>query len=37
VVNGDINGDDYNGNDLAFLFDPDDPATPPTWPPRCGG
>jgi hypothetical protein len=28
VVNGDINGDDYNGNDLAFLFDPDDPATP---------
>lgn len=29
VVNGDINGDDYNGNDLAFLFDPDDPSTPP--------
>lgn len=29
VVNGDINGDDYNGNDLAFLFDPDDPATAP--------
>jgi hypothetical protein len=28
VVNGDINGDDYNGNDLAFLFDPDDPNTP---------
>lgn len=28
VVNGDINGDDYNGNDLAFLFDPDDPRTP---------
>jgi Carboxypeptidase regulatory-like domain len=28
VVNGDINGDDYNGNDLAYLFDPDDPATP---------
>jgi hypothetical protein len=28
TVNGDINGDDYNGNDLAFLFDPDDPATP---------
>jgi len=29
VVNGDINGDDYNGNDLAFLFDPGDPSTPP--------
>jgi hypothetical protein len=29
TVNGDINGDDYNGNDLAFIFDPDDPATPP--------
>lgn len=28
VVNGDINGDDYNGNDLAYLFDPDDPRTP---------
>lgn len=28
VVNGDINGDDYNGNDLAFVFDPNDPATP---------
>jgi hypothetical protein len=29
TVNGDINGDDYSGNDLAFVFDPDDPATPP--------
>ncbi len=29
VVNGDINGDDYSGNDLAFVFDPNDPATPP--------
>jgi hypothetical protein len=29
TVNGDINGDDYSGNDLAFLFDPDDPSTPP--------
>jgi hypothetical protein len=29
VVNGDINGDDYNGNDLAFVFDPADPSTPP--------
>lgn len=29
VVNGDINGDGYSGNDLAFVFDPDDPATPP--------
>jgi len=28
VVDGDINGDEANGNDLAFLFDPDDPATP---------
>lgn len=28
VVDGDINGDEVNGNDLAFLFDPDDPATP---------
>ena len=28
TVNGDINGDDYNGDDLAFIFDPDDPATP---------
>lgn len=27
VVNGDINGDDYNGNDLAFVFDPNNPAT----------
>jgi hypothetical protein len=29
TVNGDINGDDYSGNDLAFIFDPDDPSTPP--------
>jgi len=29
TVNGDINGDDYSGNDLAFVFDPDDPSTPP--------
>ena len=28
VVDGDINGDEANGNDLAFLFDPEDPATP---------
>ncbi len=28
VVNGDINGDDYSGNDLAFIPNPDDPATP---------
>ncbi|MFN8670119.1 MAG: TonB-dependent receptor [Gemmatimonadaceae bacterium] len=27
VVDGDINGDEANGNDLAFLFDPDDPST----------
>ena len=29
VVNGDINGDESSSNDLAFVFDPDDPATPP--------
>jgi carboxypeptidase family protein len=29
VVDGDLNGDEVNGNDLAFLFDPADPATPP--------
>jgi hypothetical protein len=29
VVNGDINGDESNANDLAFLFDPNDPATAP--------
>src|SRR6185503_7658752 len=29
TVNGDINGDDYASNDLAFVFDPDDPSTPP--------
>ncbi len=28
VINGDINGDEVNGNDLAFIFDPDDPSTP---------
>jgi hypothetical protein len=28
VVDGDVNGDEANGNDLAFLFDPGDPATP---------
>jgi hypothetical protein len=28
VVNGDINGDEANGNDLAFVFDPDNPSTP---------
>ena len=29
IVNGDINGDEATSNDLAFVFDPDDPATPP--------
>lgn len=28
VVDGDLNGDEVNGNDLAFLFDPDEPSTP---------
>jgi hypothetical protein len=28
VVDGDINGDEANGNDLAFLFDPDALTTP---------
>ncbi len=28
VTDGDLNGDEANGNDLAFLFDPDDPGTP---------
>ncbi len=27
VVDGDINGDEANGNDLAFLFDPKSPGT----------
>jgi len=27
IVGNDINGDDHNTNDLAFVFDPDDPAT----------
>ena len=29
VVDGDINGDEANGNDLAFLFDPNNPGTDP--------
>ena len=29
VVDGDVNGDEANGNDRAFLFDPDDPTTSP--------
>jgi hypothetical protein len=29
VVNGDINGDESTSNDLAFVFDPDAPTTPP--------
>jgi hypothetical protein len=29
VVDGDVNGDEANGNDLAFLFDPNDPNTDP--------
>ncbi len=29
IVNGDVNGDGIPNNDLAFVFDPDDPATPP--------
>ena len=28
IVNGDINGDESTSNDLAFVFDPNDPATP---------
>lgn len=28
IVNGDINGDESTSNDLAYVFDPDDPATP---------
>jgi hypothetical protein len=28
VVDGDLNGDESNGNDLAFIFDRDDPSTP---------
>jgi hypothetical protein len=27
VTDGDINGDEANGNDLAFLFDPNNPST----------
>lgn len=29
VVDGDINGDEATGNDLAFVFDPNDASTPP--------
>jgi len=29
VISGGVNGDDIANNDLAFVFDPDDPATPP--------
>jgi len=28
MVNGDINGDGTESNDIAYVFDPDDPATP---------
>ena len=28
VINGDVNGDGTANNDLAFVFDPNDPATP---------
>jgi hypothetical protein len=28
IVNGDLNGDEATSNDLAFVFDPDDPTTP---------
>lgn len=28
VVDGDINGDEATSNDLAFVFDPNDPSTP---------
>ncbi|HTE44347.1 MAG TPA: hypothetical protein VK636_03795, partial [Gemmatimonadaceae bacterium] len=28
IVNGDINGDEATSNDLAFVFNPDDPSTP---------
>jgi hypothetical protein len=28
VVNGDINGDEATSNDLAFVFDPNNPSTP---------
>ena len=28
VVDGDINGDEANGNDRAYLFDPEHPSTP---------
>ncbi|MHB8839888.1 MAG: outer membrane beta-barrel protein, partial [Gemmatimonadaceae bacterium] len=28
IINGDVNGDGTSNNDLAFVFDPNDPATP---------
>jgi len=28
IINGDVNGDGTLTNDLAFVFDPDDPSTP---------
>ena len=28
VINGDVNGDGTANNDLAFVFDPNDPSTP---------
>ena len=28
IVNGDVNGDGTSNNDLAFVFDPNDPSTP---------
>ncbi|MDP1858147.1 MAG: TonB-dependent receptor [Gemmatimonadaceae bacterium] len=28
IINGDVNGDGTATNDLAFVFDPDDPSTP---------
>ena len=28
IVNGDINGDEATSNDLAFVFNPEDPSTP---------
>ncbi len=28
IINGDVNGDGTSNNDLAFVFDPNDPSTP---------
>lgn len=28
IINGDVNGDGTANNDLAYVFDPDDPSTP---------